>query len=151
MGFIEDSFVRAKEVIDIAGKKTGEIISLQKLKVDASALEYQISKDYETLGRLYYDNRHKRAENETAIDALIAELEQKTTQLSEIEIKIAIAKGIRICPACATSNPDTAAYCNKCGQKLTFETHQTEDPAEDPAAEQSASQDVPEESGDTEN
>lgn len=119
MGFIEDSFVKAKEVIDIAGKKTGEMISLQKLKVNASSLQYQISHDYEALGRLCYEAKKNGEKNEDAIAELIEEMDERKAELAELERQIALAKGVVICPVCSTRNVITAAYCNKCGSKLS--------------------------------
>ncbi len=134
MGFFEDSIVKAKEVIDIAGKKTGEMISLQKLKVNASSLQYQISKDYEALGRLCYEARQNGEKNEDAISELIEEMDARKAELAELDRQIALAKGILICPACSARNAITAAYCNRCGIKL--ENAETEGEAADVGAEE---------------
>ena len=52
MGFFEDAVVKAKEYYDVAAKKTGEVVSIQKLKFKASQVNSKLSKDF-FLGRIY--------------------------------------------------------------------------------------------------
>ena len=67
MAKFEDTVAKAKEYLDIAGKKTGEFIDLQKLKINASTVRNSIAKDFESVGRMYYDGLKKETDNSDAI------------------------------------------------------------------------------------
>lgn len=141
MGVLEDTVVKAKEVIDIAGKKADEVISMQKLKVSAARLHAQISKDYEALGRVVYHAKTSEADD-AGVAELLSALKEKHDQLNEIELKIAAAKGAVVCTSCRAVNSADAMYCSKCGHKLEscFESGDASDPsADESAAEESAS------------
>lgn len=121
MGFFEDTFVKAREVIDVAGKKTSEAIAVQKLKVNAASLQSQIAKDYEALGRLAYSASREGTACEEAADELMAEIDGKRVRLKNIQAQIAHARGNRICTSCGAANAPGAVFCNKCGEKLCSE------------------------------
>ena len=118
MAKFEDTVAKAKEYLDIAGKKTGEFIDLQKLKINASTVRNSIAKDFESVGRMYYDGLKKETDNSDAIKAVVADIDGKYEELAEIESKIADAKGGNICPDCGTQDPDDSYYCRRCGKKL---------------------------------
>ena len=119
MGIFEETVVKAKEIADITGKKAGEIINLQKLRVSAATVNGQIAKLYEVLGRLHYDAIKSGTANTSEAET-IAEIDEKREELVELKSKIAEARGKRICPACKTPNLAEAVFCHQCGQKLTF-------------------------------
>ena len=121
MGFIEDSVVKAKDAFDVAAKKTGDIISVQKLKVNVAMINSQISKNYEALGRLVYDAKKTGETCDEACDTLIEDINLKYDELADLEVKIAITKGKSFCPSCLSENEITAMFCNKCGEKLIRE------------------------------
>jgi hypothetical protein len=120
MGIFEETVVKAKEIADITGKKAGEIINIQKMRVSAATLNSQISKLYEVLGRLAYDAAKTEADITAQSAQAISEIDEKREELCELKVKIAEARGKRICPACRTGNNADALFCDKCGQKLTF-------------------------------
>ena len=67
---IDQAMNKAKEVFDVACKKTGEVVNTQKQKFDVSSLENKRAKDFEKLGSLYFDLiKNEKIENE-----IIAEL-----------------------------------------------------------------------------
>ena len=60
MSFFDDM----SNAFDSAVKFTGDKVSEQKLRFRISSLKSEISKDYETLGRMYHDNLKNGTENE---------------------------------------------------------------------------------------
>ena len=125
MGIFEETVVKAKEIADITGKKAGEIINLQKLRVSAATVSSQIAKLYEVLGRLHYDAVKSGTTNMSEADT-VAEIDEKRDELVELKSKIAQAKGKRICAACKAPNLAEAVFCHQCGQKLTFDGTSTD-------------------------
>jgi ribosomal protein L40E len=119
VGVFEETVVKAKEVIDKTGKKAGEVIAVQKLKVNAASITSQIAKDYEAIGRLTYDGIKKDSQNTEAIDAIVREIDEKLEQLDKIQEEIAQTKGSLACVRCGCSNSIDSAFCRKCGARLT--------------------------------
>ena len=83
---LDNIFSKAKEVFETAYKKTGNVVAAGKHKLDVTALEVKLAKDYELLGRLYYNAaseqkelRSKKAEN------LIAEIAKKEKQIEDMK------------------------------------------------------------------
>ena len=70
MDFFDDVVNKAKEAIDVASKKTGEVVNTQKQKFDIASLENKRAKDFAVLGEIYY-NKIKDGE---AQDENISEL-----------------------------------------------------------------------------
>lgn len=133
MGFIEDTIVKAKEVFNMAGKKTSEAIEIQKLKVNAASLNHQIAKDFETLGRLWYDIHKTNSGNTESLEALCTEIELKLQKLKNLEAEIALAKNGKVCTDCGNVNQSNACFCSRCGKKMTAAA--AEEPKEDEAKE----------------
>ena len=110
MGFFEEAIVKVKEVYDVAAKKTSEVVSVQKLKLKATQVNSQLSKDFETLGRLYYENVKESDATPEYIE-LFDSIDSKFDELEQIENEI-------ICSNCGAKNVETAAFCNNCGAEL---------------------------------
>ncbi|MBQ6847542.1 MAG: hypothetical protein IJO62_01330 [Clostridia bacterium] len=55
MDFFENAVSKAKDVFDVACKKTGEVVNTGKQKLDIATLENKMAKDFERLGRVYFE------------------------------------------------------------------------------------------------
>lgn len=139
MGMIEDAAVKAREALDIAGKKTEELIALQKLRFRLASLKSQLGRDYQLLGSLYYDQVKNKQPAGSLIDGQILKIDALLAEIREVEQSIAEQKGQVLCPACRTGQPSDAVFCNRCGAKLGTEPA----PAE---TEEAPVQDAPSES-----
>ena len=124
MGTFEDTVAKAKEVLDTAGQKTSNIINIQKLRVNLATANSQLSKLYEALGRLCFDTD---TNDGPAIAELKGKIEAKIVDIRDIEVKIATAKGDKVCETCYAKNVSDADYCNKCGQKFECEPEADEE------------------------
>ena len=125
--FFDNAFDKAKNAFEIAYKKTGEIVSIEKLKFNLASLKSKRSKLFTTLGISYYKRIKDNAdltENEKAIVQEIADLNAK---IDDIINEINYAKSKRICPNCGEAIDEKSIYCNICGQKLTFDSENEED------------------------
>lgn len=141
MGIIEDTAVKAKDAFDVVAKKTGEVWSIQKLKYNIACINSQLSKDFETLGRMYFeqisaedDGADKTAEAENpaetaenadgepkndSIEELKAAIIEKKEKIKELEAMLDAQKKVLVCPVCLAKNSSDAAFCSKCGAKLS--------------------------------
>lgn len=114
----EDSLVKVKEALDIAGKKTNEFIDTQKVKFNVAQLRSSIAKDYEYLGRLVHESLSTGSLSDDAVRAAAEEIDEKLEKIKEMEKRIAEDKGTPICSKCGAVNQDDACFCKKCGKKL---------------------------------
>ena len=55
MDFFDNAVSKAKDVFDVACKKTEEVVTTGKQKLDIATLENKITKDFEALGRIYFE------------------------------------------------------------------------------------------------
>ena len=118
MATFEDAVVKTKEYFDLACQKTGEFVDVQKLKYEAAKIRSAVKKDYETIGRMYYDKIKKGKDNADVIKVVVADIDDKKAIIAEIEDKIREAKGGNCCNNCGTQNSDDSDFCRKCGKKL---------------------------------
>ncbi len=118
MAKFEETMAKTKEYFGIARKKTEEFVDLQKLKINAATIRNGIDKDFETIGRMYYEGHKNGADNSDAIRAVVADVDGKYDELADIEEKIREVNGGNYCTECGTQNSDDSAFCKKCGKQL---------------------------------
>lgn len=118
VGFFEGALEKAKEVLDCAEKKTNEVVNTSKLRINADTLNSQISKDYETLGNIYYQLVEDGLEPAEEAKELVSQLVEKNERLVALKKKIAESKGNVVCSKCGFANYDSASFCSACGEKL---------------------------------
>ena len=118
MGLFEDTVVKAKDAFDAAAKKTNEVIGIQKLKIKASQINSQLSSDFETLGRLYFDEIKGSEEPNEDCKEIVESIKQKFVELKQVEEEIETQRKTKVCKNCNCKNPEEAEFCFKCGKKL---------------------------------
>ena len=111
MGLFEDVVINAKSAVSVVGKKAGEIVDISKLRITAADLNNEISKRFESLGRVIYDA--KKTENDTS--DLVTECISAIDDLYE---QIIALRKKTICRNCGAINPQDSIFCSKCGNRL---------------------------------
>lgn len=121
MDFLDNAVSKAKEVFDVAYKKTEEAVNTGKQKFDVAAIENKLNKDYAKLGKIYYalikDSEDLKGETlkiKTAID-------EKNAKIEELKQQINDTKNKRTCHNCGNAVDKQSLYCNTCGAKLEFD------------------------------
>lgn len=109
---------KANDFADFTGQKVGEMIDVSKIKISISNLKNSISKDYEEIGKYYYDQKINGNDNSALIDTLIEDINEKNEKLSELNEEYEQIKNIVICPNCNAKNESENSFCKKCGTKL---------------------------------
>ena len=118
MDFFNDTLEKAKDVFDIACKKTGEAVTVQKQKIEIAAIEHKRSKDLEELGILYYKSLKNTEIENAEIKALFDAITEKNEKIANLKRDIETAKNRIVCPNCAASINADSIFCNVCGEKL---------------------------------
>lgn len=126
MDFFDNALEKAKEVFDVARTKTTEVVSTQKQKFDVVSIENKRSKDFEQLGKLYFELvKNEDIENEQ-IAVMVEAIKEKNKKIEELKEEINSAKNKRICPACNAVIDENAVFCSVCGVKLNIESDENE-------------------------
>ena len=118
MGRFDDFLNKAKTVANVAGKKTGEMVELSKLKLQAVQLNGDIQKSYERLGAIVYEQEKTGTDSSYLIRVCISEIDALLVALNELNDKIADSKTSVKCPNCGAGNPAESVFCSRCGSTL---------------------------------
>lgn len=129
MDFFDDVVNKAKEAIDVASKKTGEVVNTQKQKFDIASLENKRAKDFAVLGEIYYNKIKDGEAQDENISELVLSIKEKSEKIEKLKAEVNSAKNKRICPKCGAAIDQTSNYCNACGEKLFYDSE--EDKAEE--------------------
>lgn len=126
MDFFDNAVNKAKEVFDVAYKKTNEVVNTQKQKFDIASVENKRAKDYEALGMLYF-NMIKDSDNlDDAVKSIVEEIKIKNEKIAELRGEINNAKNKRVCPKCNANISKDSTYCSVCGAKLSIDSEENE-------------------------
>lgn len=124
MDFFDDMVNKAKEAIDVASKKTGEVVNTQKQKFDIASLESKRAKDFTVLGEIYYNKLKDGAVEDENVSELVLAIKEKSEKIDKLKAEVNSAKNKRICPKCGAAIEQTSNYCNACGAKLFFDSEE---------------------------
>ena len=86
MEFFDEAVGKAKDIFDVACKKTGEAVNTGKLKLEIATIETKMAKDFETLGKIYFESIKDSEDLDSAtakIRDLIAEKQNKIEAIKE--------------------------------------------------------------------
>lgn len=118
MGVFEDVVNKAKNAADFAGKKTGEIVEISKLRFTAADLQSKINKEYLELGIAVFNAGKSGEDCKDEITKKSAVIDDLYHQLSKINEKISELRRMKKCLVCNFASPEDANFCLKCGAKL---------------------------------
>lgn len=124
MDFFDDVVNKAKEAIDVASKKTGEVVNTQKQKFDIASLENKRAKDFAVLGEIYYNKIKDGEAQDENISELVLSIKEKSEKIEKLKAEVNSAKNKRICPKCGAAIDQTSNYCNACGEKLFYDSEE---------------------------
>ena len=133
MATFEDAYVKVKDIVEKAGKKTGQALELQKLRISAADLRSKVNKAYAKLGKSVYlsccDGMDRSLENQQIID----EINIKMRELEDMENTISEYRNRTRCKACDFVNIQGAVFCSKCGGSMDQAAPAQAAPAQDRA------------------
>ena len=74
---MDEVFEKAKDAVNIAAKKTEEVVNISKLKLETVKVNNEIKSLYEKLGRSVYQSRGKSGNsNEDTVHSLCEEIDE---------------------------------------------------------------------------
>lgn len=128
---------------EVVGKKTEDLLEIQKLRSRIRNAQRNVELDYKKLGEIIYQryvSGEDLDEELTEVCGLIMDLQKQTASYKE---ELANRKGQTVCPACGSGNPRDAVFCMHCGTVIPKAEPETEDPyAAGPVQEADEAQEV---------
>ena len=111
---------KAKDVADAAAQKTGEVVEVSKLKLQALKLNGSIQKAYEELGSVYYNSVKFGGNPQDQLHACVAEIDRLLKEQEDLENSMnQVGKNtVRYCTACGFENDGKSSFCSRCGTPL---------------------------------
>ena len=103
------------DTAEVVGKKTEELVEVQKLRSRIRTAQRQAEQDYHRLGHMVFERFVEGEAMDLELSEVCDHLIQVRNQIAAFEEELARKKGQCICPACGKANPTTAAYCMYCG------------------------------------
>ena len=128
MTTFDDFLSKAKDVADIAAQKTGEVVEISKLKLQAIKLNNSIQKAYAELGSSYYNSVKFGAGNEEQLRMCVEELDRLLKEQEDLNKSMSeVGKETTVhCVACGFENPSNASFCSRCGTPIASATVETQ-------------------------
>lgn len=113
-----DFFSKLGDTISATGKdvsrKAKDLTGLAKLNMDVRTKEEYILRQYQEIGKQYYEQHKEDAEPAFAEIALIKEALE---EIEALKSEIADLKGLKRCQSCGTALNVDDVFCKKCGAK----------------------------------
>ena len=117
--FLDTAIDKAKEVFDVACKKTGEAVSVSKQRFDIASMEAKREKAYAKLGKACY--KEMKDTDNAELAGIIFVIDKMTKNIDESRAALAEMRNKRICPSCGQPIEKISVFCNFCGEKLIIE------------------------------
>ena len=101
-----------------AGKYAGQMVDIAKLNMKIFDLKSEIADLLKDVGQVVYDTHHGREAGEGALDALLAQLDEKNAAVDEVKERIAVLRNAKECPSCGNMCGRDDHFCKECGAQL---------------------------------
>ena len=124
MELFNEALTKAKEAIEVAYKKTGEVVTTQKQKIDVATLENKCNKVYAALGKLYFDETKDSTDLDIETKALVLDIKNYLSKIESLKSEINAAKKLKNCPNCNATINETDIFCPICGSKTVTESEE---------------------------
>ena len=89
MGFLDDAIIKTKEVLDVACKKTDEIVTVEKQKFNIASLKSKREKYYAKLGKIYFEIIKENPEDQSEeVCSLVDDICNKNDEIARLNDEI---------------------------------------------------------------
>ena len=118
MEFFEEVVGAAKDTFSAVCKKTEEVVSVQKMKINIASMESKLSKDYEALGRYCFEMVLAQENADEPAKALADEIVKRREEIKLAKQALYAAQGKAVCKNCGKEIAADAHFCPECGNSL---------------------------------
>ena len=118
MDFFDDAVNKAKDVFEVAKKKTSEVVSTEKRRLDISMLRSKMDKDLIRLGRIYFEKIKNDELGEGEEKSICDSIKVKSAEIARLTRDIEDIKNDNKCSACGATVAAGSSFCSVCGAKI---------------------------------
>jgi predicted nucleic acid-binding Zn-ribbon protein len=111
---IEKITSTVKNVTNFTKEKTKLLVKITKLKIAIKSKEVDLDEYFEKLGRAYYMQASRGANNASKVAALVEEINKISTDISTLKNELASVQDKQICEHCGSIYKKDAPYCPFC-------------------------------------
>ena len=98
--FFGNAFDKAKNAFEVAYKKTGEVLSAEKIKFNISSLKSKREKAYAKLGKSFFEGLGETVALNDQDKAVYDEIVELNTKIEDLTNELNFVKSNRLCPSC---------------------------------------------------
>ena len=88
MDFFDEAVGKAKDIFDVARKKTGDAVNTGKLKLEIATIETKMAKDFETLGKIYFESIKDSEDLDSATAKIRDLIAEKQNKIEAIKVEL---------------------------------------------------------------
>jgi len=114
MDNFEAALNKAKEVATVAYKKTEEVLTIQKQKIEIATLNNKLNNAYSELGKAVY---LKEGLDLSSEQELIDNINSLNAEIKALKDEIRKARCKDVCENCGNEIEKDTAFCSHCGAK----------------------------------
>lgn len=118
MGFLDETYEKARKAYKTAEKTTTSVVTVQKLKIKALKTDSELRELYAALGKSYYKQLLRDGNIPEDLAETVEAVRAKREELEAVKEKIVAEKGGVVCLSCGALNLDGSRYCHKCGKEI---------------------------------
>lgn len=118
MDFFDDAFNKTKDFFNVACQKTEEAVGFGKIKLEIATLENKRSKDFEALGKLYFERVKDSEVSDAEANNIVMQIKEKTEKIAALNADINNAKNKEVCSSCGAIIEKNTLFCSFCGVKI---------------------------------
>lgn len=119
--FFEDLGKFITETAGNVGKKTEEVMEVQKLKSQIRSLERSNQGDLTDLGKIIYERFRKEEAVDGELEVICEEIRKRRMIIATFEKKLADMKGVKECENCQELIEKDMKFCPHCGAEVKKE------------------------------
>ena len=116
MGFFDNIGKALSDVGNTTLKKGKDAVNVSKYNRMISDEEKEISRNYEKIGKLYFEAHSE--DFEPGFTELISDVNVSFARIKEYQETLDKLQGIKKCASCGAVLPEGAMYCPDCGTKM---------------------------------
>lgn len=119
--FFEDLGKFITETAGNVGKKTEEVMEVQKLKSQIRSLERSNQGDLTDLGKIIYERFRKEEAVDGELEVICEEIRKRRMTIAAFEKKLADMRGVKECENCQELIEKDMKFCPHCGAEVKKE------------------------------
>ena len=131
MSLLDDTLNSFRDITDSVISKTGKLMDVSRLKLTSAEISKEITRRYESLGRVVYDARKAGTDINGLVDECVTSIDALYSRLDDVNARVARLRDKHYCATCGAVVDRDSVYCARCGCRVR-PSAESEQPAPEP-------------------